>query len=181
MTTNSNNSSAKASATAAAEAVWQAMNDLGHNVSFRVATRMGKGDVRSAILVLLAEEPMHGYQLIREIEDRTEGAWKPSAGSIYPTLQLLADEGLVTAEPANDRKVYALTEAGREVAATMVAPWAADEPRESTGRSALSKAGMDLAQAVSNVMRSGTTEQRAEAVEVLDTARRTIYTILARD
>ena len=184
MTTNSTNSSAKASATAAAEAVWQAMNDLGHNVSFRVATRMGKGDVRSAILVLLAEEPMHGYQLIRQIELRTEGAWKPSAGSIYPTLQLLADEGLVTAEPANDRKVYALTEAGREVAAASVAPWAADEEREArepSGRSALSKAGMDLAQAVSNVVRSGTVEQRAEATEVLESARRTIYTILARD
>jgi DNA-binding PadR family transcriptional regulator len=181
MTTHSTSSSAKASAAHAADAMWQAMDDLRHTVERKVATRMGKGDVRSAILVLLAEEPMHGYQIIRKIEEHTEGAWKPSAGSIYPTLQLLADEGLVTASPANDRKVYSLTEEGREVAAAAQAPWAPAEPKSASGFSVLSKAGMDLAGAVTSAIRSGTAEQQAQAVEVLDTARRKIYSILAND
>ena len=63
-----------------------------------VSTRMGRGDVRAAVLALLAEQPMHGYQIIHEIEERSGGSWKPSAGSVYPTLQLLADEGLISAE-----------------------------------------------------------------------------------
>lgn len=163
------------------DAAWAAMEDLRNKVEYKVGTRMGKGDVRSAILVLLAEEPMHGYQIIRQIEERTEGAWKPSAGSVYPTLQLLADEGLVTAETANDRKVYVLTDAGREVAAEAKAPWAAQAARDTSGFSAVSKAGFDLAQAVSNVVRTGTAAQQEQTIEVLADARRRIYTILAQD
>jgi DNA-binding PadR family transcriptional regulator len=168
------------------ESAWRAFDDFRSNIEKRVGTRMGKGDVRAAILSLLTEEPMHGYQIIRQIEERTDGLWKPSAGSVYPTLQLLADEGLVTAETANDRKVYALTDAGREVAATIQAPWAtasdADANSSShSGFQAVSKAGFNLAQAVSNVARSGTAAQQEAAVEVLDTARRKIYSILAQD
>ncbi|MFY0022555.1 PadR family transcriptional regulator, partial [Acinetobacter baumannii] len=74
---------------------------------------MNKGDVRSAVLSLLLEEPMHGYQIIREIEERSGGSWKPSPGSVYPTLQLLTDEGLVRAEESGGRKTYSLTEEGR--------------------------------------------------------------------
>src|SRR5688572_9207401 len=73
-------------------------------------TRMGKGDVRSAVLALRAEKPMHGYQIIQEIDDRSGGSWKPSPGSVYPTLQLLADEGLIKAEESNGRKTYSITE-----------------------------------------------------------------------
>ena len=58
--------------------------------------RAGRGDVRTALLVALLEGPQHGYQLIQAIEARTSGAWKPSPGSVYPTLQLLSDEGLVS-------------------------------------------------------------------------------------
>ena len=78
----------------------------------RVAPRMGRGDVRAAVLALLAEQPMHGYQIIREIEERSGGSWKPSPGSVYPTLQLLADEGLISAEESNGRKIYSLTDGG---------------------------------------------------------------------
>jgi DNA-binding PadR family transcriptional regulator len=167
------------------DSAWRAFDDFRSNIEKRVGTRMGKGDVRAAILSLLTEEPMHGYQIIRQIEERTDGLWKPSAGSVYPTLQLLADEGLVTAETANDRKVYALTEAGGEVAATVQAPWTpasgADAGSSHSGFQALSKAGFDLAQAVSNVARSGTAAQQEAAVEVLDSARRKIYSILAQD
>jgi DNA-binding PadR family transcriptional regulator len=168
------------------DAAWKAMEDLRTKVEYKVGTRMGKGDVRSAILVVLAEEPMHGYQIIRKIEEHTDGVWKPSAGSVYPTLQLLADEGLVTAETANERKVYALTNAGREAAADAQAPWDTGHGREhGAGEhrnfSGVSKAGFDLAQAVTNVVRTGTTEQQTAAIEVLDNARRKIYSILAQD
>ena len=76
--------------------------------------RVRRGDVRSAILALLDDRPMHGYEMITELEERTGGRWRPSAGSIYPTLQLLEDEGLVTAEEVEGRKVYSLTEAGQK-------------------------------------------------------------------
>lgn len=166
------------------DSAWRAMDEFRSNIEKRVGTRMGKGDVRAAILSLLTEEPMHGYQIIRQIEERTDGVWKPSAGSVYPTLQLLADEGLVTAETSNDRKVYALTDAGREAAAKVQAPWATDATKDDAsgpGFSGVSKAGFELAQAVANVARSGSAEQQAAAIDVLDTARRKIYSILAQD
>src|SRR6187431_3015708 len=108
------------------DSMWEAMSHLRANFDSKVGTRMGRGDVRTAILALLTEAPMHGYQLIRAIEERTDGRWKPSAGSVYPTLQLLADEGLVTAEMSQDRKTYSLTDAGEQVAAEAVlqTPWA---------------------------------------------------------
>jgi DNA-binding transcriptional ArsR family regulator len=74
--------------------------------------RVRRGDVRSAILALLDDRPMHGYEMIQELEERTGGRWRPSAGSIYPTLQLLEDEGLVTAEEVEGRKVYSRPRAG---------------------------------------------------------------------
>ncbi len=99
------------------EGMWQAMEELRSRFEKRAGTRAGKGEVRAAVLALLAERPMHGYQIIREIEERSGGSWKPSAGSVYPTLQLLADEGVISAEESNGRKIYSLTEAGREEAA----------------------------------------------------------------
>ncbi|MGO1801288.1 MAG: PadR family transcriptional regulator [Microbacteriaceae bacterium] len=145
------------------------------------STRMARGDVRAAVLSLLAEEPMHGYQIIREIEDRSGGTWKPSAGSVYPTLQLLADEGLVAAEEQNGRKTYSLTEAGRATAdeADAPAPWEGAGSRESGRHVALGKAGMDLAGAAAQVARTGSSAQADQAVEVLEDARRKLYAILA--
>lgn len=75
--------------------------------------RAGRGDLRQVILVLLADEPMHGYQLISEIDERTEGAWTPSPGGIYPNLSLLADEGLITMSVEEGRKLATLTAEGR--------------------------------------------------------------------
>ena len=77
--------------------------------------RAGRGDVRAAILALLAEQPMHGYQIMRELGERSGGVWRPSPGSIYPTLQQLEDEELVRPETGDaGRRVFALTEAGQE-------------------------------------------------------------------
>ena len=95
--------------------MWEAMNQLRGQFEQKVGPRMGRGDVRAAVLALLAEGPMHGYQIIREIEERSGGSWKPSPGSVYPTLQLLADEGLISSEESNGRKTYSLTDAGRDI------------------------------------------------------------------
>src|SRR6187455_3126731 len=75
--------------------------------------RMRRGDVRAALLVLLGEEPRNGYQLMQEIERRSDGVWRPSPGSVYPALQLLEDEGLVRVAPEQGGKEYELTDAGR--------------------------------------------------------------------
>jgi len=164
-------------------AVWEAVEQLRGQFEEKAGTRMGRGDVRAAVLALLAEKPMHGYQIMAEIEERTGGTWKPSPGSVYPTLQLLADEGLIRAEESNGRKTYSLTPEGLLVAneAGAGAPWATQSGRStSTKTGALPKAGIDLAQAIAQVGRSGNPAQVNEAVAVLEEARRKVYAILAQ-
>lgn len=165
-----------------AEGMWQAMEQLRARFDRRVGTRMGRGDVRAAVLALLAEQPMHGYQIIHEIEERSGGSWKPSAGSVYPTLQLLADEGLIVAEESNGRKTFSLTGAGRDEVAGSggSAPWA-PEAQADAGFTALPKAGIELAQAAAQVGRTGSPEQIQQAVRALEDARRRLYSILAQD
>lgn len=163
--------------------MWDAVDQLRQAFEPRPSgTRMGRGDVRIAVLALLLEKPMHGYQIIQEIEERSGGQWKPSAGSVYPTLQLLADEGLISAEEAGGRKTYALTDAGHieaEAAAEKSAPWDA-APKGGARATALPKAGMELAQAAAQVARTGTPEQVEQAVDVLNEARRRLYALLAQ-
>ena len=164
--------------------VWEAIEQLRGQFEHKVSTRVGRGDVRAAVLALLAEKPMHGYQIIHEIEERSGGAWKPSPGSVYPTLQLLADEGLIDVEESNGRKTYSLTDEGRRVtdaAADAKAPWEAPSSRDSGRMAGLTKAGIGLAQATAQVGRSGSAEQVEQAVAVLDEARRKLYSILAQD
>lgn len=166
-----------------AEGMWQAFEQVRSQFDKRGGQRMGRGDVRVAVLALLVEKPMHGYQIIREIEERSGGSWKPSAGSVYPTLQLLADEGLISAEESNGRKTYALTEAGREEVATAgtSAPWETASGSDAHSFTALPKAGIALAQAAAQVRRNGSPEQVEQAAKVLDEARRRLYSILAQD
>lgn len=167
----------------AADAVWKMVDQLKGEFDKKVGTRMGRGDVRASVLFLLDERPMHGYQIIREIEDRTGGRWKPSAESVYPTLQMLADEGLVTVDVVEDRKVYALTTEGREAAEHVAdnVPWVTEDEEQGPRVGALAKAAFELADAVTSMARSGNAQQREEAVGVLRDARRTIYSILSRD
>ena len=165
-------------------AIWDAMEQLRGQFEQKAGTRMGRGDVRAAVLAILAEKPMHGYQIMAEIEERSGGTWKPSPGSVYPTLQLLADEGLIRAEESSGRKTYSLTEEGRlvaDAAADRSAPWEAQGSRPGGRAGALPKAGLDLAQAAAQVGRSGKPAQVDEAVAVLDEARRKLYAILAKD
>jgi DNA-binding PadR family transcriptional regulator len=165
------------------DGLWQAVDELRSRFEKRAGTRAGKGEVRAAVLALLAERPMHGYQIIREIEDRSGGSWKPSAGSVYPTLQLLADEGVISAEESNGRKIYSLTEASREEVARdhPSAPWDAAGPHGGAEFMSLPKAGVELAQAAAQVNRTGSPEQVRQAVAVLEEARRRMYSILAQD
>lgn len=160
-----------------------AVDSLREAFAPKIAQRMGRGDIRTAILVELAEGPMHGYQLIQAIEARSGGSWKPSPGSVYPTLQMLVDEGLATATQDGERKVYSLTDAGKKAAAELTA---APHPSESrrgwdAERAALPKAGAKLAQALGQVASSGTREQKERAVAIVDEARRKLYAVLAED
>lgn len=162
--------------------LWEKVDDLRAEFVRRVGPRMGRGDVRLAIIHLLAEEPMHGYQIIQEIEKRSNGAWKPSPGSVYPTLQLLTDEGLLLAKESGGRKTYSLTESGtEEAAASGDAPWESSLHWGGARSTVLPKAGMKLAQVVGQIARGGTAAQVDEAVAVIDEARRKLHTILAQD
>lgn len=153
----------------------------GFGAMFGGPGRARRGDIRPAILRLLSEKPMHGYQIIQELTERSDGAWSPSAGSVYPTLQLLADEGFVTAEQDGDKKVFSLTDAGRaEVAKTAdkPAPWE-QGPEENTDAYAFRQAAMSLLPAVGQVGKTASAEQLKAATEILVETRKKLYAILA--
>lgn len=144
-----------------------------------------RGDVRAAILAVLAEQPMNGYQIIQEIAERSGGMWKPSPGSIYPTLQQLEDEGLVTADAESGRRAYALTDEGRtyvaEHADEVSAPWAAMTAAGEDDADGLKPLVGQVAAAMWQVISVGTPDQQAKAREALTDLRRTLYSILADD
>ncbi len=150
----------------------------------RRGMRAPRGDVRTAVLQLLAEEPMHGYQLMQLIAERSEGAWRPSPGTIYPVLAQLEDEGLVEVTRGQGRKLATLTDAGRayltENAAELGDPFAA--LKESLGPQVDLRGPLeDLASATRQLARSGTAAQQEAARIVLREARRSLYLILADD
>ncbi|MFE9836984.1 PadR family transcriptional regulator [Streptomyces sp. NPDC005551] len=143
--------------------------------------RARRGDVRASILALLKDRPMHGYEMIQEIAERSGGAWKPSPGSVYPTLQLLEDEGLIASETEGGKKLFSLTEAGRSAVGE-----GPDAPWEEAGRgvdwealSEIRQAGFGLMEAFGQVWKTGSKEQRDKAVTVINEARKKLYLILA--
>ncbi len=143
-----------------------------------------KGDVRNAILALLTEEPMNGYQLIGAISERSQGLWSPSAGSIYPALGLLTDEGLIHETEADGRKAHELTDAGRayveEHADEIKAPWdrVAGPHR---GFLDIRPEVKQLAMAVQQVVMAGDADQIDAVRGILDAAKRDVYRLLAGD
>jgi DNA-binding PadR family transcriptional regulator len=157
---------------------------FGSGPGFGRGQRARRGDVRAALLVLLDEEPRNGYQLMQEIERRSDGVWRPSPGSVYPALQQLEDEGLVRSDEGEGRKLFHLTDAGREAAATASAegaPW--DVASESVDSDAweLFNVARQVGMAIFQISQAGTAEQLASAREVLVNARRSLYGILAED
>jgi DNA-binding PadR family transcriptional regulator len=148
--------------------------------------RARRGDVRAAILDLLAEgQPRNGYQIIQEIAERTSGVWRPSAGSVYPALQQLEDEGLISPEGEGRRRLYALTGEGRAYAEAhadeLRASWGAAAGRIDDDAIELGDLFRQVALAAMEVRRAGTASQLAAARRVLAEARRELYLILAND
>jgi DNA-binding PadR family transcriptional regulator len=146
--------------------------------------RGGRGsrpNVRPALLALLLERPMHGYEMIQELESRTGGIWRPSPGSVYPTLQLLEDEGLIQAEATGGRKRYTLTEDGRAEAETAAQdpPWSQFTDDTMNQVQDFRDAAVGIMSALKQVGFNGTPEQRARALEILNETRRKLYAILA--
>jgi DNA-binding PadR family transcriptional regulator len=144
--------------------------------------RARRGDVQSAVLRLLTESPMHGYQIITELADRSGGAWNPGPGSVYPTLQAMEEQELVTSEMDGSKRVFSLTDKGRTAAeageGTTRTPW--DDMAAASGpRVELRQALGSLFAAAGQVERSGSDEQIAKATEQLDQARKAIYLLLA--
>ncbi len=145
--------------------------------------RARRGDIRSAALLLLAEEPRNGYAIMQELEERSHGVWRPSPGSIYPALSQLEDEGLIRSEEADGRKRFAITDAGRELLAQRPAdapaPW--DTLAEGVSSDVQELFGLmrQVGMAGLQLVQTATESQIAEAKKVLTETRRAIYKILA--
>jgi DNA-binding PadR family transcriptional regulator len=148
----------------------------------RGGPRARRGDVRAAILALLAEREMHGYEMIGEIDERTDGAWTPSAGSIYPTLQLLEDEGLIHGEESAGKRRFSLTDEGRaaqEERAGEQAPWDSVRADAAPEQIQLRESVHKFHHAIGQVFHAADEQQQKRIREMLDETRRGIYAILA--
>lgn len=147
--------------------------------------RRARGDTRLAVLTLLAEQPRHGYEIIQEIGERTGGAWRPSPGSVYPTLQQLEDEGLVRTEESDGRRTVRLTETGQAYTEQhreeLDRVWDVTGDEVSAPVANLRTQYGQLHAAVAQVMSAGTDAQRASAADALSEARKSIYRLLAED
>lgn len=139
-----------------------------------------RGDVRAAILTLLAERPMHGYEMIQEIAERSQDLWKPSPGSVYPTLQLLVDEDLIAGtESDGSKKLFELTEAGRAVAEKIeTPPWEEITEGAAPGHADLRNAAGQLMRAVAMSAGAATPEQQKRIADIVNNARREVYGVL---
>ncbi len=151
----------------------------------RGGPRAGRGDLRAVTLSLLAERPLHGYELIQQIAARSGDAWRPSPGSIYPALQLLADQGLIQGEESEGRRVYQLTEAGLAYVAghsdELAAIWAGIGTGADGDAMELRHLLGHVESAVGQMAQAGTAAQIAAARDLLASTRRQLYRILADD
>src|SRR6476469_10927350 len=143
--------------------------------------RAGRGDIRAAILALLAEQPMHGYQIMRELNDRSGGAWRVSPGSVYPTLSQLEDEELVQAEQAGGKRVFTLTEAGKAEAEQFAsaAPWQDMAAEVPPAVAELRDLMYQVRAAARQVVHAGSEQQLTAANDLLRETRRKLYALLA--
>jgi DNA-binding PadR family transcriptional regulator len=148
----------------------------------RFGRAMVRRGVRSAILAVLVDRPMHGYQVIQELEQLTGGRWRPSAGSVYPTLQQLEDEGLVRSEELDGRRVYTLTESGNEAAAKSRLrkhPWfdngSGKRPMD------LRRLAVQVIGGAIQVSRVGSEDAQRQARAILIDTRKRMYGLLAED
>ncbi|MFV8048840.1 PadR family transcriptional regulator [Mycobacterium sp. 48b] len=149
----------------------------------RGGRRGRRGDVRAAILTLLTERPMHGYEMTQEIATRSHNLWKPSPGSVYPTLQLLVDEGLIVpTESEGSKKTFELTEEGRQAAAGIeTAPW--DQITEDADPAAMNLRGAlgQLMAAVGQSAYAAGEDQQQRILDIINNARREVYQVLGEE
>lgn len=146
----------------------------------RRRNRVQRGDVQAAVLALLAEQDMHGYQILQELAERSGGAWRPSSGSIYPTLRHLQEQGLIRSRAVGSRRVFGITELGRRGVRESgdAEPWRTAAEAEG-GRLALRRAAESLLSALAQVEGTGTDDQLGRATAILGDARRSLYLLLA--
>jgi DNA-binding PadR family transcriptional regulator len=148
--------------------------------------RMRRGDVRNAILLALGDGPANGYEVMRRLEERSGGIWRPSPGSVYPTLQMLEDEGLVSSTALEGTRAFQLTEAGRaareagQSERSGRAPWEQDDGSDDRLR-ALRHAIGQTHMAAKQVAHAGSPEQLDRGIEIIQRARKELYQILAED
>ncbi|HUZ56649.1 MAG TPA: PadR family transcriptional regulator [Streptosporangiaceae bacterium] len=147
--------------------------------------KASRGDVRAAILALLREGPLNGYQIMSEIEERSGGAWRPSPGAVYPALSQLADEGLIAAAESDGRRAYSLTEAGREYVEQNPemarGAWESMAQQEAWQVPGLFAEAARLGGGIVQIAHAGTPEQVRAAERLLERTRRELYRILADD
>ncbi|MCL2769333.1 MAG: PadR family transcriptional regulator [Solirubrobacterales bacterium] len=146
------------------------------------AHKARRGDIRMAALLLLAEEPRNGYQIMQEVQERSGGVWRPSPGSVYPALSQLEDEGLIRSDDTAGRRLFDLTDQGRayvEERSSETPPWEAIGGDSGERVAELGTLVREVASAFVQVVRGGNEEQLAQAREVLVGARRALYRILA--
>jgi DNA-binding PadR family transcriptional regulator len=144
--------------------------------------RARRGNVKAAILAVLAEQPMHGYEVMQQLESRSGGMWRPSPGSVYPTLQLLEDQGLIKSDDVDGRRVFSLTDEGKVEAETITqqgAPWATSQSGPEGARFKMRGATMQLMAAIRQVGMAGSQEQIDKTLEILAEARKRVYGLLA--
>lgn len=153
-----------------------------HGSRERRGSRARRGAVRDALLVVLAERPMYGYEVITELESRSSGRWRPSPGSIYPALRRLAEQGLVTAEDRGDKKVFSLTDIGLEARERVDL---GDDPTPDRWRDAGDAHGAlralpaEIAGQARQLRRFGSPDQIDRAVALLEDVKRELYGVLA--
>lgn len=156
---------------------------MGERGAPRAGQRARRGAVRDALLVVLAERPMHGYELITELEARSSGRWRPSPGSVYPALTRMEEQGLVSADEVDEKKVFSLTARGREVSEALDVDGADPTParwREAgDGHGALRALPAEITGQARQLRRFGSPEQVARAAALLEGVKRELYAILA--
>jgi DNA-binding PadR family transcriptional regulator len=141
---------------------------------------MRRGAIRTAILLALREEPAHGYEVMRRLEEMSGGLWRPSPGSVYPHLQMLEDEGLVRSSDVDGSRTYTLTDLGRAEAEKSERPWQAAGETDAKVRT-LREALGQLASAAKQVAGAGDAAQINRGIAIIQKARKELYQVLAED
>jgi DNA-binding PadR family transcriptional regulator len=143
--------------------------------------RMRRGDIRKAILVALRDNPAHGYEVMRRLENMSGGLWRPSPGSVYPHLQMLEDEGMVQSTESDGTRTFTLTDSGRAEAVKEPQPTWPSEGDPDDQVVTLRQAVSQLMGAAKQLSGAGETSQVERGVAVINKARKELYQILAED